>query len=475
MTHYDLVILGAGSGNMIAGHDFSHLRVAIVDRGPFGGTCLNRGCIPSKMYLHTAEVAHSAATGDRFDLATSYDGADWPAIRDRIMGRVDENAEGGRDGQAEKDWVDVVVGEAHFTGPRELVVHGPDGTETALSADQVVIATGTRPVVPPIDGLDDLADADRARVHTSDTVMRLDRLPATMAVVGGGYVGSELAHVFASLGTRVTQVESEDVLLATQDREVAEVFTREVAQRWDVRCGAKVVRVETADGGEGLRLHLDDDSTRVVECLLLAVGRRPNSDVLAVDKAGVDTHDDGRIVVDAHQRTSADGVLALGDASTDHPLKHVANHEARVVRHNLLHPDDPRTTDHRFVPQAVFADPQVAAVGLTESQAREQVADLVVGRAEYGDTAHGWAFEEDDRHGPATGHLVKLLADRATGLLVGAHLVGPQASVLIQPLLTAMAHDLPVAGLARSQYWIHPALTEVVEGALLDLERALRH
>jgi len=473
VTHYDLVILGAGSGNMIAGHEFSHLRVAIVDRGPFGGTCLNRGCIPSKMYLHTAEVAHAAATGDRFDLATSYDGADWPAIRSRIMGRVDENARGGRDGQAEKDWVDVVVGEAHFTGPRQLVVHLADGGETELTADQVVIATGTRPTIPPIDGLDDLAEADRRRVHTSDTVMRLGALPASMAVLGGGYVGSELAHVFASLGTRVTQVESQDVLLAGQDREVAEVFTREVARRWDVRCGSEVVRVDGA--ADGLVLHLDDDSTLTVECLLLAVGRRPNSDVLAVDKAGVDTHDDGRVRVDAQQRTSAEGVLALGDASTDHPLKHVANHEARVVRHNLLNPDDLRSTDHRFVPQAVFASPQVASVGLTEDAAREQGVDVAVGRTEYADTAHGWAYEEDDRNGPATGHVVKLLADRATGLLVGAHLVGPQASVLVQPLLTAMAHDLPVAGLARSQYWIHPALTEVVEGALLDLERSLRH
>ncbi|MCH1865355.1 mycothione reductase [Nocardioides sp. CFH 31398] len=474
MTHYDLVIVGAGSGNMIAGHDFSHLRVAIVDRGPFGGTCLNRGCIPSKMYLHTAEVAHSAATGARFDLATSYDGADWPAIRERIMGRVDENAESGREGQSEKDWVDVVVGEAHFTGPRQLVVHLADGGETELTADQVVIATGTRPTIPPIDGLDDLSESDRRRVHTSDSVMRLSDLPASMAVIGGGYVGSELAHVFASLGTAVTQVESEDVLLASQDREVAEVFTREVAERYDVRCGAKVVRVEPAEG-DGLLLTLDDDSTLTVECLLLAVGRRANSDVLAVEKAGVDTYDDGRVKVDDQQRTSAEGVFALGDASTGHPLKHVANHEARVVRHNLLNPDDLQSVDHRFVPQAVFASPQVASVGLTEAAARDEGIDLAVGRTEYADTAHGWAYEEDDRNGPATGHVVKLLADRATGLLVGAHLVGPQASVLIQPLLTAMAHDLPVKGLARSQYWIHPALTEVVEGALLDLERALRH
>jgi mycothione reductase len=142
----------------------------------------------------------------------------------------------------------------------------------------------------------------------------------------------------------------------------------------------------------------------------------------------------------------------------------VANQDARVVQHNLLHPDDLVVSDHRFVPDAVFARPQVATVGMTEEEARAAGLDLAVGRHTYGDTAHGWALREDD-----TGHFCKLLADRATGLLVGAHLVGPQASVLVQPLIQAMSFAQPVAGLARGQYWIHPALTEVVENALLAL------
>lgn len=476
MSDYDLVIVGAGSGNMIADHRFDDWRIAIVDAGPFGGTCLNRGCIPSKMYAHTGEVAATAADGPRLGVRTSYDGADWPAIRDRIMGRIDENAAGGRDGQAKRDNIDVVVGEARFTGPRTLTVDLEAGGERTLTADRVVLATGSRPVVPPIDGLEELGGADHGCVHTSDSIMRLDALPRRMAVVGGGYVGSEFADVFHSLGVEVLQVESAERLLSTQDREVADLFTASAADRWDVRLGTQLTRVEAAGdgaGGDGLRLHLDDGSTETVGVLLLATGRRPNSDRLDLDGTGIDVDDAGRIVVDAHQRATADGVWALGDASSPFPLKHVANHEARVVQHNLLHPDAPVETDHRFVPQAVFASPQVAAAGLTEEQAREEVADLVVGRAEYGATAHGWALEEDDRHGEATGHVVKLLADRATGLLVGAHLIGPQASVLIQPLLQAMALGTPVAGLARAQYWIHPALTEVLEGALLDLDEQL--
>ncbi|MBJ7531067.1 MAG: FAD-dependent oxidoreductase, partial [Nocardioides sp.] len=285
--------------------------------------------------------------------------------------------------------------------------------------------------------------------------------------VGGGYIGAELAHVFAAYGATVTQVESGEALISNQDHDISQTFTRIVSQRWDVRLGTSLERVSRAAGGTVM--HLDDGSEVEVDALLLAIGRRPNGDLLDLDRAGVETDDTGRILVDEHQRTSAEGVWALGDASSPEPLKHVANQDARVVKHNLLHPDDLRVSDHRFVPNAVFASPQVAAVGLTEAQAREQGLDLAVARHEYGDTAFGWALEADDRHGEAAGYVVKLLADRATGRLVGAHLLGPQASVLVQPLIQAMSFGQPVADLARGQYWIHPALTEVVENALLAL------
>ena len=161
-------------------------------------------------------------------------------------------------------------------------------------------------------------------------------------------------------------------------------------------------------------------------------------------------------------------VWALGDLSSPEPLKHVANQDARVVQHNLLHPDDLMVSDHEHVPSAVFTSPQIASVGLTEAQAREQGLDLAVATKEYADTAHGWALRED-----GTGHFVKVLGDRATGRLVGAHLIGPQASVLVQTFIQALAFDQPISGLVRRQYWIHPSLTEVVEQALIDLEAEL--
>lgn len=474
MEHYDLIVVGAGSGNTIVDDRFDRFRVALVERGPIGGTCLNRGCIPSKMFILPADIATHARRGPALGVPTQVGPADWTRIRDRVMGTVDEHAAEGLHDRESADNVDVYRGTARFVAPLHLEVD-VDGEVTEISADHVVLATGSRPVVPDVEGL------DRVDHETSDTIMRLEAFPARLGVVGGGYVGSELAHVFSAYGAHVVQVESGDVLLGDQDHDVARHVTAAARTRWDVRLGRELARVSGERGGP-VTMHLDDGTSCEVDALLLAIGRRPNSDLLDLGCGGVETDDDGLVVVDDHQHTSAPGVWALGDASSDHPLKHVANQDARVVQHNVLaaleHPDTDDswvTTDHDAVPQAVFTHPQVARLGLTEAEARDRHgdADVVVARHDVADVAYGWALAghlDDDAE--ARG-FVKLLARRSTGRLVGAHVVAPQASILVQPLVMAMAHDLPVAGLARSMYWIHPALTEVVEGALLALEDAL--
>jgi mycothione reductase len=212
-----------------------------------------------------------------------------------------------------------------------------------------------------------------------------------------------------------------------------------------------------------LRLTLDDGAVVDADTLLVAVGRTPNGDRLDLDAAGIEQHDDGRIAVDAHQRTTADGVYALGDVSTEVPLKHVANREAQVVAHNLRHPDDPIETDLSAVPAAIFTDPQIATVGRTAQQCRDEGIDHAESLQPCSDTAYGWALED-------TTGFCKVLAERGTGRLLGAHIMGPQAATLIQPLVVALSCGIDVATLARTPFWIHPALTEVVENALLGLD-----
>ena len=240
-------------------------------------------------------------------------------------------------------------------------------------------------------------------------------------------------------------------------------FTRIAAAKWELRTHRNVVG--GTNNGSGVALQLDDGSTLNADVLLVATGRVPNADLLDAEQAGVDV-ENGRVVVDEYQRTSARGVFALGDVSSPYLLKHVANHEARVVRHNVLCDwDDTESmvmTDHRYVPAAVFTDPQLAAVGLTETQSMAKGFDISVAIHNYGDVAYGWAMED-------TTGIVKLIAERNTGRLLGAHIMGPQASSIIQPLIQAMSFGLTAPEMARGQYWIHPALPEVVENALLDL------
>jgi mycothione reductase len=400
------------------------------------------------------DLERYAEHGPALGVGTRPGPADWPAIRDRIFGRIDPIVESGEEYRRGLPDVDVYDGTCRFTGPHTL----DTGTGVEITADEIVIAAGSRAWLPEIPGLDTVTH------HTSDTVMRLEALPERVGIIGGGFIGAEFAHVFSSYGAHVTQIHRGDVLLGKEDADVAARFTALAGRQWEVLLGTTVDGVKPV--GDGVRLELSSGETQDVDVLLFATGRTPNSDLLDLDAAGVDMDEDGFVVVDAYQRTTAPGVWALGDASSPLQLKHLANLDARIVQHNLLHPEALQVSDHRFVPSAVFSSPQVAKVGLTEQEARDRGMDVAVATHEYGDVAYGWAMEDSD-------HFAKLVADRATGALVGAHLIGPQASILIQPLVQAMSFGQPVAGLARGQYWIHPALAEVVENVLLRLEEEL--
>ncbi|HVT66933.1 MAG TPA: mycothione reductase [Trebonia sp.] len=449
MAHFSLVVIGSGSGNVVVPGDPARGPVALIESGAFGGTCINRGCIPSKILIHTADIAYQVQHAAGFGLGAELAAVDWPAIRDRTFAKTDKVAADGRRHRAESQTVTLIESRARFTGPRELTLS--DGS--VLTADQIVLATGARPVIPP-----PIAEAG-VDYHTSDTVMRIDRLPASMVVVGGGYIAAELAHLFSSLGVRVSVIDQGAALLDNFDPEISRRFTELARRRWDVSLSAKVTGARRRGGLVEVETTAGDVAG---ELLLVAAGRKADTADLNLDVPGVRLRPDGRIEVDQYGRTTAPGIWSLGDASTSFPLKHVANAEARTLAHNLAFPGDLRPYRHEWVPSAVFTQPQIATVG-----AREQ--DLAGRRYvsavhEYADVAYGWALRD-------TTGFCKLYADPVTGTLLGAHIMGDQASLLIQPLVQAGVFGQRLADVARDQYWIHPALAEVVENALLELTR----
>jgi mycothione reductase len=448
---YDLVIVGAGSGNMLPATEFDRWRVAVVESDRFGGTCLNRGCIPSKMFVHTADIARTVQHAGRFGINAKFRGADWPAIRDRVFGRIDplhEKAVAYRRGSG----MDVFIGQARFTGPKTLRV-GDD----EIRSERFVLAAGSRPAVPDIAGLTDVP------YLTSDTVMRMKSLPASMVVLGGGYIAAEMSHIFGSLGTEVTILARGHELLSQHDVDIRARFTELYSRRFDVRLGAVVERVHATRAG--VRAELKSGSGSQVaegQVLLVATGRVPNYDLLDVAATGVEVDEHGHIRTDDTYATGVPGIWAFGDLANHFQLKHMANAEARLVRHNLLNPDQPRRKQFTVVPSAVFADPQVASVGTTEQGLKASGKTYVAATRAYSQAAYGWALED-------TTSFVKVLADPATRLLLGAHILGPQASTLIQPLIQAMCLGNTVEQVASGVLYIHPALTEVVEQALLEL------
>jgi mycothione reductase len=455
---YDIAIIGTGSGNSILDDRYAGKRAAICEHGTFGGTCLNVGCIPTKMFVYAAGVANTIRRPARYGVDAHIDRVRWDDIVSRVFGRIDPIAISGEDYRRSSPNIDVYRQHTRF-GPVQ-----PDGryllrTDAGeeFAADQVVIAAGSRPMIPPA------ILASGVEYHTSDTVMRISELPEHVVIVGSGFVAAEFAHIFSALGVRVTLVIRGGTLLRHLDDTICERFTRIASSKWELRTHRNVVGA--FHRGSGVALELDDGCKMDADLLLVATGRLSNADLLDAGQAGVDV-ENGRVVVDEYQRTSARGVFALGDVSSPYQLKHVANHEARVVQHNLLcdwdDTDSMAVTDHRYVPAAVFTDPQVATVGLTENQAIARGFDISVAVQNYSDVAYGWAMED-------TTGIVKLIAERNSGCVLGAHIMGHQASSIIQPLIQAMSFGLSAPEMARGQYWIHPALPEVVENALLGL------
>ena len=452
MKSFDMIVIGSGSGLEVSSEAADRgLSVAVVEQGPFGGTCLNRGCIPSKMLIHSADVMETIQRAELFGIKAEVRSVDWEFIVKRAVDSVDGDARAVEEGNRQHPKITVLKDTGRFVGEKALEVAGE-----RITAETIVIAAGTRPRVLEIEGLADVP------FITSDEALRLPSQPRRLIILGGGYIAAELAHFFGALGTEVTIVQRGARLLRQEDDDLAARFTEVYARRFTLLLNTTVSRAHR-DGEQIVLETVTDGQTRTLsaDALLLALGRVPNGDLLNVAATGVAVDERGYVKTNEYLETDAPGVWALGDIVGRYLLKHSANLEAAYVAHNIFNADSKVAADYHAMPHAIFASPQVASVGLTERAVKEQGLPYLAGTYSYYDTAYGSSIE--DRDG-----FVKAIAHRESGEILGCHIIGSEASMLIQEVVNAMRMRLGADAITQSIY-VHPALPEVVQRAFSSL------
>ncbi|MBP7401450.1 MAG: FAD-dependent oxidoreductase [Clostridia bacterium] len=440
MREFDLAIIGSGVGLSLAEAALNKgLRCALVEEGKFGGTCLTRGCIPSKILVHPADLIREAAHAARIGLDFQLAGMDWGVLSRRMWEKIGESARiehslTGIQG------LTVYKGRGAFTAPFAMRVTTPDGgTVGEFRARRYILAPGARSAVPPVDGLEQVGYV------VSETFFG-DRFPEkpwkSLVILGGGAIGCEFAHIFSAFGTRVTVVERLPRLASTEEEEVSRLVESQFrANGIDVLTGHRAVRVRGTGAGKTVTVRDEaTGATRDIHCeeILVSAGVRSNADRIAADAAGIALDERGWIRTDEYLQTSVPGIWALGDINGKYQFRHKANYEADILAGNLFGPGGEagrRQVHYDAVPWAIFTCPQVAHVGLTEAQARERGGRLLVGYNRYSSVAKGFAmgYEPGD---PDDG-FVKLIADEHMRIL-GVHIAGPHASMLIQPFVYLM-------------------------------------
>ena len=440
---YDVLVVGGGTGrDLVLFAEAQGLKVALVEKGPLGGTCHNRGCMPSKMLIHSADVADTIMDGEMFGVKGKIESVDFPAIVRNVFAVLDAETEEREEDLRRSKNVDFFQMHGEFIGPKAMQVG-----DVEITADKVFIFGGTRPAVPKIKGIENVP------YLTSDEALRLNEQPRSMVIVGGGYISVELAHFFGSLGTEITILVRGKRFLELEDSEISEWFSHDFSTKYRVLFGTEAEELSNNDHGLEVKLK-GRKETISADQLLFATGRRPNTDILNVSAMGVDMDEVGYIKVNEYLETNVEGIWALGDILGISPLKHAAVRQAKHVAHHVfLNERKPMSYD--TAPHAVFTSPQVPAVGKTEDKLKSEERPYKVGKHHFKHTGMGMALKEDG--------LVKVLASNTDDIL-GCHIVGPEASILIQEAVVTMNTTGKLDAVIDSVH-VHPALPQVVEEA----------
>lgn len=454
MEHFDVAVIGSGSGMLIASIAVdSGYKTALIENGPMGGTCLNRGCVPSKMLIHPADLTAMIKEAGQLGINAQINSVDFSNIMERMREVVTEDS-GSQARAAEAT--------SNLTWFKETCEFTEDHTiqtdKQTIKAERIFIVSGARPGIPSVKGIENVD------YLTSDTVLEIEKPPKSIVIMGGGYIGVEYGHFFSGIGTKTTIIQRPNIIMPDEEPEISQLLKTELERRMEIFTSHEVVEVAESNGLKTIKARNKEDGTIKefsAEALMIATGRVPNSDLLKPNKTGVKTDERGYVQVNEYLETSKKKIWAFGDAIGKQMFKHVANYEAGIAWHNATN-DHKAKMDYSVAPHAIFTYPQVASVGLKEEEARKLGYKILIGKAQYKDTAMGAALGKPEG-------FAKVIVEDQTGKILGAHIVGPEASSLIQEVVNAMnTENRSFAPIVRSMH-IHPAMCEVVQQAFGNL------
>ncbi len=453
MKHYDAIVIGSGVGLSILFKALSAgLRVALVEKGNVGGTCHNVGCVPSKILIYPADRIREIVEAGKLGIRAQIDHIDFGSIMERMKKAVKEGRDYLEKEIANSNHLDFYNDEAHFVGEYTLEIKNEK-----IRAEKIFIASGARPLIPPTKGL------DQVEYLTNETLLRLEKRPESMIIIGGGYIAAEYGHFFSAVGTKVAIVGRNDRLVPNEEPEISDLFKKELEKNMEIYTGTEVLEVRKKR--DRCAVIVKDKNTGgekeiEAEQMMVAVGRRSNADLLKVENTGVETNEAHFIKVDDYLQTKKDNIWALGDAIGRQMFTHAGYKENEIAWHNATQKEKVKM-DFRTIPHAIFTHPQIASVGLTEGQAREKY-EILVGTAKYSDTVKGEAMMEEES-------FAKAVVEKDTRKILGFHIIGPEASTLIQEVVNVMVNDGNVESITKSIH-IFPALSEVIPEALNNLK-----
>jgi len=454
LKHYDIIVIGSGSGAIISDEAAARgLKVALVDKGPLiGGTCLNWGCIPSKMLIYTADRIVEIEEAKKLGIETEIANIDFHTIMERMRESRQKDQNQIRKGIKQSKNLDFYEGEAFFVEDYVLEVNSEK-----IKGEKVFIASGSRPFIPLIKGLENVD------YLTNESALELDERPDSLIIIGGGYIAVEFGHFFAAMGTRVTIIEMAERLVLSEEPEISEVLSKALGRRRKIQTNTLVEEVKKTN--HGVIVIAKDLSTKkrkkfTASRIMVAVGRISNADRLKVENTHIETDKRGFIRTDKYLETSRKNIFAIGDANGQQMFRHMANREAEIAVQNAF--DESKIeVYYNIVPHAVYSHPQIASVGMSEAKASED-HHILIGRTRYYDVAKGQAMIEKEG-------FAKIIADKHTGQILGFHIVGPYAPELVQEVVNAMTSSGGAEEISQGIH-IHPALSELIQYTVSNLE-----